>query len=181
MPDGEIFTCPEENSVDGHIWFNYPGLYMGNIVEDIHLEFKKGKCVSVKAAKGEELMKKLLAIDEGAKRLGEVAIGTNHGIKKFTHSILFDEKIAGTIHMALGRGDTVIGSKNHSAIHWDMIKDMKKGEILRGPLVTNLVCSSSIVSNPPMPEPMYTPTLCEFSGAILSPELAKASSAAAIA
>jgi len=131
MPDGEIFTSHVENSVNGTIRFTFPGLYMGKKVEDISLEFKKGKVVNVKAVEGVELLKSLIAIDEGAMRLGEVAIGTNKGIQKFTHSILFDEKIAGTIHMALGRGDPVIGSKNPSAIHWDMIKDMKKGgEIL---------------------------------------------------
>lgn len=127
MPDGEIFTSPMENSVNGRIRFTFPGIYMGKEVEDISLEFKKGKVVKVRAEKGEELLKSLIRVDEGAQRLGEVAIGTNKGIKKFTHSILFDEKISGTIHMALGRGDPAIGSKNMSALHWDMIKDMKKG------------------------------------------------------
>ena len=131
MPDGEIFTSPVENSVNGHIRFTYPSIYLGREVEDISLEFRKGKVVKTSAGKGDGLLKSLVKVDAGAQRLGEVAIGTNNGIKRFTRSILFDEKIAGTIHMALGRGDMAIGSKNMSALHWDMIKDMKKGgEIL---------------------------------------------------
>ncbi len=127
MPDGEVFTCPIENSVNGKIEFTYPGLYMGKEVENISLEFKKGKVVKASAEKGKELLKSLMNIDEGAKRIGEVAIGTNHGIKKFTKKILFDEKIGGTIHMALGSSYMETKGKNISAIHWDMIKDMKKG------------------------------------------------------
>jgi len=130
MPDGEVFTGPVENSVDGQIRFTFPGIYMGKEIEDITLEFKKGKIVNAKAAKGEDLLTSLINIDDGAKRLGEVAIGTNHGIDKFTKNILFDEKLGGTIHMAIGTGYPETKSKNKSAIHWDMIKDMKKGEII---------------------------------------------------
>jgi len=126
MPDGEVFSCPVENSVNGTIRFTYPGIYMGKEVEDIRLEFSKGKIVKAKAAKGEDLLKSLIAIDEGAKRIGEVAIGTNHNIKKFTKKILFDEKLGGTIHMAVGSSYPETKGKNRSAIHWDMIKDMKK-------------------------------------------------------
>ncbi len=126
MPDGEVFTGPVESSVTGQIRFTFPGIYMGKEVEDITLVFKKGKVVEAKAKKGEDLLKQLIGVDEGAKHLGEVAIGTNHGIKKFTKNILFDEKLGGTIHMAIGSAFPETGSKNQSAIHWDMIKDMKK-------------------------------------------------------
>jgi len=104
---------------------------MGKEVENIYLEFKRGKVVKATAEKGQDLLRSLLAIDDGASRLGEVAIGTNHGIKRFTRKILFDEKLGGTIHMAVGAAypeckgtGTAI---NNSALHWDMIKDMKKG------------------------------------------------------
>ncbi|MCK4758241.1 MAG: aminopeptidase, partial [Thermoplasmata archaeon] len=102
MPSGEVFTAPIENSVNGTIRFSFPGIYMGKEIENISLEFKKGKIVKAKADKGEELLNSLLAIDDGAKMLGEVAIGTNTGIKKFTKKILFDEKLGNTIHMAIG-------------------------------------------------------------------------------
>ena len=131
MPSGEVFTAPIENSVEGHIRFTFPGIYMGKEIEDIRLDFKKGKIVKAQAAKGEELLKELLAIDDGAKMLGEVAIGTNTGIKKFTKKILFDEKLGNTIHMAIGAAYPECKGKgktfNKSAIHWDMIKDMKSG------------------------------------------------------
>ncbi len=127
MPDGEVFTGPVEDSVDGQIRFTFPGIYMGKEIEDITLNFRKGKIVKARAEKGNKLLQSLLAIDEGAKRLGEVAIGTNYGITKFTKNILFDEKLGGTIHMAIGRAYPETGGKNVSAIHWDMIKDMKKG------------------------------------------------------
>jgi aminopeptidase len=127
MPSGEVFSAPVEDSVEGTIRFTYPGIYMGKEIEDITLTFKKGKVVKATAAKGQELLDNLLAIDDGAKRLGEVAIGTNDGIKKFTKKILFDEKLGGTIHMALGQAYLECRAKNESAIHWDIIKDMKKG------------------------------------------------------
>ena len=131
MPDGEVFTSPIENSVEGTIRFTYPGIYMGQEIEDIRLTFKKGKVVKARAAKGQKLLDKLLGLDEGCKRLGEVAIGTNYGIKKFTKNMLFDEKIGGTVHMALGMGYPETGSKNQAPIHWDILKDMKRdGEIV---------------------------------------------------
>ncbi|HEQ79107.1 MAG TPA: aminopeptidase, partial [Euryarchaeota archaeon] len=130
MPDGEVFTGPVENSVEGKIRFTYPGIYMGNEIEDIRLEFKKGKVIKARAAKGQKLLEQLLAIDDGCRRLGEVAIGTNYGIKKFSKNMLFDEKIGGTIHMALGMGFPETRSKNQAPIHWDILKDMKKGEVL---------------------------------------------------
>ena len=132
MPSGEVFSAPVEDSVEGHIRFTYPGIYQGKEIEDIALVFKKGKVVKATAAKGGELLQALLAIDDGAKRLGEVAIGTNDGIKRFTKKILFDEKLGGTIHMALGSAYLECRAKNRSAIHWDLIKDMKKGGEIYG-------------------------------------------------
>ena len=129
MPDGEVFTGPIETSAEGTIRFTFPGVYMGREIEDIRLWFKRGKVVKASALKGEDLLKEVLKI-EGADRLGETAIGTNYGITKFTKSMLFDEKMVGTVHMALGRAIPESGGTNQSAIHWDILKDMKKnGEI----------------------------------------------------
>jgi aminopeptidase len=129
MPDGEVFTGPVENSVNGTVRFTYPGLYAGREVEDIRLTFKDGKVVKASAAKGEDLLKELIKV-EGAARLGEVAIGTNYGITRFTKNMLFDEKMGGTIHMALGASIPESGGLNKSGVHWDILKDMKKnGEI----------------------------------------------------
>jgi len=129
MPDGEIFTGPLENSVNGTIRFTYPGLVSGREIEDIRLTFKNGKVAEASAAKGDDLLQQLLKI-EGADRLGETAIGTNYGITKFTKNMLFDEKMGGTIHMAIGNSYPETGGVNESAIHWDILKDMKKnGEI----------------------------------------------------
>ena len=127
FPDGEVFTGPVENSVEGTIRFTYPGIYQGEEVEDISLQFENGKVVEAKAAKGEKLLHKLLDIDDGAKQVGEIAIGTNYKISRFTKNMLFDEKIGGTVHLAIGRGIPESGSKNHSAIHWDMLKNMREG------------------------------------------------------
>lgn len=125
MPDGEVFTTPIENSVSGTIRFTYPGIYAGKEVEDITLTFKNGKVTKATAAKGQDLLRELLKI-EGANRLGEAAIGTNYGINRFTKNMLFDEKMGGTLHMALGNSYPETGGKNRSAIHWDILKDMKK-------------------------------------------------------
>jgi aminopeptidase len=130
FPDGEIFTSPVENSVNGHIRFSYPAIHMGNEVEDVLLTFKDGKVVNAAAKKGEEFLKEILKTDEGASMVGEIAIGTNYNIKKFTKNILFDEKLGGTIHLAIGASLPETGGLNQSAIHWDMICDMKdSGEI----------------------------------------------------
>jgi aminopeptidase len=126
MPDGEVFTSPIEDSVNGKIRFTFPGIYMGREVEDISLTFKNGKIVKASAAKGEDLLKEIVKI-KGADRIGEAAIGTNYGINRFTKNMLFDEKIGGTVHIALGKGYPESGSLNNSAIHWDILKDMRKG------------------------------------------------------
>ncbi|MFW9970736.1 MAG: aminopeptidase [Candidatus Odinarchaeota archaeon] len=125
LPDGEVYTGPIENSVNGHIRFTYPGIYRSNEIENIYLEFKNGKVIHATAYKGQELLQEVLKV-ENADRIGEFAIGTNYGIIQFTKQILFDEKIGGTMHCALGDGLKETGSCNESAIHWDILKDMKK-------------------------------------------------------
>ena len=117
MPDGEVFTAPIEDSVEGTIRFTFPGIVAGREVEDIKLTFKKGKVVEASAAKGEDLLKELLKI-EGADRVGEVAIGTNYAINRFTKNMLFDEKMGGTIHMALGNSYPESGGKNMQISRW---------------------------------------------------------------
>lgn len=129
MPDGEVFTAPIESSANGTIRFTFPGIVAGREVEDISLEFKDGKVVKASAAKGDDFLQQILKI-EGADRIGEIAIGTNYVITKFTKNMLFDEKMGGTIHMALGNSYPESGGVNVSSIHWDILKDMKKnGEI----------------------------------------------------
>ena len=127
MPDGEVFTSPVEDSANGTVRFTLPGIYSEREVEEIRLTFKYGKVVKASAAKGDELLQQLLKI-EGADRLGETAIGTNYGITRFTKDMLFDEKMGGTIHMALGQNPTPeTGGLNESALHWDILKDMNEG------------------------------------------------------
>ncbi len=127
MPSGEIYTGPVEESVNGWVRFTYPAITSGREVEGIELWFEQGKVVKATAKKGEEYLLQMLDTDEGARYLGEFAIGTNYGIKRFTKNILFDEKIGGSFHMAVGGGYPDTGSKNRSAIHWDMICDMRDG------------------------------------------------------
>jgi aminopeptidase len=130
FPDGEIFTGPVEQSVDGWVRFSYPGIYGGREVADIELWFEDGQVVQEKAAKGQELLTELLNTDGGSRHLGEWGIGTNYGIQRFTKNMLFDEKMGGTIHFAVGRGFPETGSQNQSAIHWDMLCDMSESEIV---------------------------------------------------
>jgi aminopeptidase len=127
MPSGEIFTSPVEDSVNGWVRFTYPAITGGREVEGIELRFEDGKVVEATAKKNQEFLLRMLDTDAGARYLGEFAIGTNYGIKQFTKSILFDEKIGGTMHMAIGHGFAEIGGKNESAVHWDMICDMRDG------------------------------------------------------
>ncbi len=127
FPDGEVFTAPIEDSVEGHITFSYPAVYQGREVEGVQLWFEKGKVVKASARKGEAFLLKMLDTDEGARRVGEFAIGLNPGIQTFTRNILFDEKIKGTVHMALGKAYPECGGTNQSAIHWDMVCDLRQG------------------------------------------------------
>jgi aminopeptidase len=124
LPDGEIYTGPVEDSVNGRIRFSYPGFYSGKEIENVYLEFKDGIITSALAQKGEEILNEILKI-ENAKIIGEFAIGTNYGISQFTKNMIFDEKIGGTLHCALGDGYKITGSKNESAIHWDLLKEMR--------------------------------------------------------
>ena len=131
MPDGEIFTGPVENSVNGWVKFTYPAIYQGVAVEGAELTFSDGKVTQARADKNQDFLLKMLESDAGSRYLGEFAVGTNFEIDKFTGQILFDEKIGGSFHMALGAGYPETGAKNKSAIHWDMICDMRKdSEIL---------------------------------------------------
>lgn len=127
FPDGEIFTGPIEDSVNGHVRFTYPACTGGREVEDVRLWFEDGKVVKATAAKNEGFLLTMLDTDEGARYLGEFAFGTNQGVQRFTKNILFDEKIGGTVHMAVGTGYPESGSLNRSAIHWDMICDLRQG------------------------------------------------------
>jgi len=131
MPDGEIFTTPIENSAEGKIRFTYPGIFQGRGVDNIALTFKKGKVVKAEAEKGEDFLKEIIKSDEGAKRIGEISVGTNTGIDRFTKNMLFDEKMGYCIHLALGFAPIPeeTGGKNQSSIHWDLLKNMKTGEI----------------------------------------------------
>ena len=125
MPSGEIFTGPVEESVNGWVRFGYPAIRQGRSVEGVELEFKDGRVVAARAAKNEAYLLAQLETDAGARLLGEFAIGTNDRIQRFTRNILYDEKIGGTMHVALGAGYPETGSKNESAIHWDFICDMR--------------------------------------------------------
>jgi aminopeptidase len=127
LPGGEVFTSPVEDSINGHIRFTFPGIYMGKEIENIFLEVKDGKVVKATAEKGQDILDEVLKV-ENADLFGEFAIGTNKGIKEITKVILFDEKIGGCIHMALGRGFGEAGGQNMSAIHWDIIKNMETPE-----------------------------------------------------
>ena len=127
MPDGEVFTGPVEDSLEGHVLFSYPAIHQGREVTGVRLWFEKGRVVKATADKNEEYLLKTLDTDEGARRVGEFAIGTNTGITGFTRNILFDEKIGGTFHLAVGAGYPETGSRNQSAIHWDMICDLRQG------------------------------------------------------
>lgn len=131
MPSGEIFTGPVEESANGWVRFTYPAVRGGREVEGVELTFTDGKVTKATARKNEDYLLSQIALDEGASWLGEFAIGTNEGIQRFTRAILFDEKIGGTMHMALGAGYPETGSKNRSALHWDFICDMRReSEIL---------------------------------------------------
>jgi aminopeptidase len=129
FPDGEIFTGPVEDSVNGWIRFKYPGVFAGQEVADIQLWFENGKVVKEQASRNQDLLTTLLNTDAGARFLGEWGIGTNYGISRFSKNMLFDEKMGGTIHFAVGHGYPETGSKNESGLHWDMLCDMADSEI----------------------------------------------------
>lgn len=126
MPDGEIYTGPVEDSVNGWVRYSYPSIYQGREVDGIELWFEAGKVIKAHAQKNQDLLLKMLDTDAGSRYLGEFAIGTNMEIDRFTSSILLDEKIGGSFHTAIGAGYPETGSNNKSKIHWDMICDMRK-------------------------------------------------------
>jgi aminopeptidase len=127
MPSGEIFTSPVEESVSGWVRFSYPAIRESRQVEGIELHFVDGRVEKATAEKNEAFLHSMLDTDRGARYVGEFAIGTNKRINRFIKNMLFDEKIGGTIHMALGYGFSEVGGKNESAIHWDMLCDMREG------------------------------------------------------
>jgi aminopeptidase len=127
MPDGEFFTGPVEDSAEGEITFHLPASYAGRDVAGVRFRFEGGKVVDATAEKGEDFLIQMLDTDEGARRLGELGIGTNYGITAGTGEILLDEKIGGTVHLAVGRSYPETGGVNESAIHWDMICDLRRG------------------------------------------------------
>jgi aminopeptidase len=130
MPDGEVYTSPVETETQGEIRFTFPALFQGREVDDIRLRFEGGSIVHAEARRGGEFLDALLAMDEGARRLGEVAFGLNYEIDRFTSNTLFDEKIGGTMHVALGSAFRELGGLNESGLHWDLVCDLRTdGEV----------------------------------------------------
>jgi len=130
MPDGEVFTSPVETATEGEIHFAFPSIFQGREVENVRLRFEGGRVVHAEASAGEDYLRALIATDEGAGVLGEVAFGLNYEIDRFTRDILFDEKIGGTMHLALGGGFDEAGTQNTSDLHWDLICDLREdGEV----------------------------------------------------
>jgi aminopeptidase len=130
MPDGEIFTSPVETETEGEIRFSFPAIFQGRGVEDVRLRFEGGAVVRAEAATGDDFLQSLLDMDEGSRILGEVAFGLNYEIDRFTRDILFDEKIGGTLHLALGSSFKKLGGRNDSGLHWDLICDLRaEGEV----------------------------------------------------
>jgi aminopeptidase len=130
MPCGEIFTGPVEDSANGEVYFGIPVAVGGREVSGVRLRFEEGRVVGSSAEKGEEYLSAMLDADDGARYLGELGIGTNYGIPRATKNILFDEKLGGTVHLAVGRSYEKTGGKNESSVHWDLICDLRKdGEL----------------------------------------------------
>ena len=127
MPDGEFFTGPIEDSVTGEIAFSFPASYGGRTVSGVRMRFEGGKVVDASADQGEAFLHEMLDTDAGARRLGELGIGTNYGIATGTKEILLDEKIGGTVHLAIGMSYPETGGENSSAVHWDMVCDLRGG------------------------------------------------------
>ncbi|MEM9065723.1 MAG: aminopeptidase [Planctomycetota bacterium] len=125
FPDGEVFTAPQ--GVDGHVNYSFPAVYQGREVEGVRLEFRDGRCVDASARKNEAFLIEMLEQDQGARNLGEIAIGTNYAIENFSRNTLFDEKIGGTFHAAVGAAYPESGGTNESGLHWDMVCDLRQG------------------------------------------------------
>jgi aminopeptidase len=131
MPDGEVFTCPVEDSVNGWMESSFPAIHMGVDVGRVRLRFENGRVVEAEAEKNQEYLSAMLDIDDGAGRIGEFGIGTNEQIRVFTKNMLIDEKIGGTIHLALGASYPETGGVNKSGIHWDFLCDMRERGVIR--------------------------------------------------
>jgi aminopeptidase len=127
FPDGEVFTAPLDDSAEGEITFTFPAVFSGRQVDDVRLRFHEGQVVDASASRGEEFLREMVALDDGARRVGELAFGLNDAVRVFTTNILFDEKIGGTMHLALGSAYPECGGTNRSALHWDMICDLRSG------------------------------------------------------
>jgi aminopeptidase len=127
FPDGEVFTGPVETSVEGRIAFTYPATFAGRLVRGIELRFEGGEVVEAHADDGEAFLREMLAMDEGARRVGEFAFGMNDEVREFTGHTLYDEKIGGTVHLALGMSYPESGGENQSALHWDLVCDLRSG------------------------------------------------------
>jgi aminopeptidase len=130
MPDGEVFTSPVETGVNGTIRFRFPALFEGREIDDLRLRFEQGRVVAAEAAHGAGYLNALLEMDAGSSTIGEIAFGLNYEIDRFTRNILFDEKIGGTMHLALGMGYEELGGTNRSSLHLDLICDLRRdGEV----------------------------------------------------
>lgn len=127
FPDGEVFSGPVIDSVDGQVNFSFPAVHHGREVRDVCLTFRHGKVIDASASKGQDFLMSMLDMDAGSRSFGECAIGTNYDIQRYTRNTLFDEKIGGTIHFALGAGYPESGNNNQSGLHWDMVVDLRKG------------------------------------------------------
>jgi aminopeptidase len=127
FPDGEVFTGPVETSLEGRIRFTYPATFAGRRIRDVQLRFEGGEVVESRATEGEDFLLEMLAMDDGSRRAGEFAFGLNDGVTEFTGHTLFDEKIGGTCHLALGRSYPETGGVNLSALHWDLVCDLRAG------------------------------------------------------
>jgi aminopeptidase len=131
LPGGEFFTSPVEDSANGYIRYSFPASFNGRSIEDVRLRFENGSVVEARAGQGQDYLDKMLGLDEGARRLGEFAFGNNRNVDRCTKNTLFDEKMGGTVHLALGNSIPQTGGVNKSALHWDMVCDLRLGsEIL---------------------------------------------------
>ena len=127
MPDGEVFTGPVETSVEGTIRFSFPATIRGREVEDVFLRFERGEVVEATASRGQDFLREMIGMDEGARRVGEFAFGLNDAVTEYTGTLLLDEKIGGTVHLALGKSVPGTGGQNASALHWDIVCDLRRG------------------------------------------------------